>query len=42
VIQEVEEMAEIVKFSIWKRATLHTDLDKDLPSRRAAHRSGKS
>ena len=33
VARTVEEMAEILKVSISKRATLHTDLDKDLPAR---------
>ena len=36
VARTVEEMAEILKFSISKRATLHTDLDKDLPAVRAS------
>ena len=35
VARTVEEMAEILKLSISKRATLHTDLDKDLPAVRA-------
>ncbi len=35
VARTVEEMAEILKFSISKRATLRTDLDKDLPAVRA-------
>jgi PAS domain S-box-containing protein len=34
--QTVEEMAEILKLSISKRATLHTNLDKNLPSLRAS------
>jgi PAS domain S-box-containing protein len=36
VVRTVEEMAEIIKFSISKRATLHTDLDQDLPAVRAS------
>ena len=36
VARTVEEMAEILKLSISKRATLHTDLDKDLPAVRAS------
>jgi PAS domain S-box-containing protein len=36
VARTVEEMAEILKFSISKRATLHTDVDKDLPPLRAS------
>jgi PAS domain S-box-containing protein len=36
VARTVEEMAEILKFSISKRTTLHTDLDKDLPTLRAS------
>jgi PAS domain S-box-containing protein len=36
VARTVEEMAEILKFSISKRATLHTDLDNDLPAVRAS------
>jgi CheY-like chemotaxis protein len=35
VARTVEEVAEILKLSISKRATLHTDLDKDLPAVRA-------
>jgi PAS domain S-box-containing protein len=35
VARTVEEMAEILKVSISKRATLHTDLDKHLPAVRA-------
>ncbi len=36
VARTVEEMAEILRFSISKRASLHTDLDKDLPAVRAS------
>jgi CheY-like chemotaxis protein/two-component sensor histidine kinase len=36
VAQTVEEVAELLKFSISKHATLHTDLDKDLPAVRAS------
>jgi PAS domain S-box-containing protein len=35
VARTVDEMAEILKLSISKRAILHTDLDKDLPAVRA-------
>jgi nitrogen-specific signal transduction histidine kinase len=36
VARTVEEMAEILKLSISKRVSLHTDLDKNLPSLRAS------
>jgi signal transduction histidine kinase len=36
VARTVEEMAETLKLSISKRATLHTDLDRSLPSLRAS------
>jgi len=36
VARTVEEMADFLKFSISKHATLHTDLDKDLPTLRAS------
>jgi len=36
VARTVDEMAELLKFSISKHATLHTDLDKDLPAVRAS------
>jgi PAS domain S-box-containing protein len=36
VAQTVEGMAEILKFSVSKRATLHTELDKDLPALQAS------
>jgi nitrogen-specific signal transduction histidine kinase len=36
VARTVEEMAEILRFSVSKRATLHTELDKDLPALRAS------
>ncbi len=36
VAQTVEEMVELLKFSISKRATVHADLDKDLPPLRAS------
>jgi two-component system cell cycle sensor histidine kinase/response regulator CckA len=36
VARTVEEMAEILKLSVSKRATLHTELDKDLPALRAS------
>jgi two-component system cell cycle sensor histidine kinase/response regulator CckA len=36
VARTVEEMAEILKFSVSKRATLHIELDRDLPPLRAS------
>jgi two-component system cell cycle sensor histidine kinase/response regulator CckA len=36
VAETVEEMADLLKFSMSKHAALHTDLDKDLPALRAS------